>query len=60
MMKQMFSVILLTVAVGAASVLAGPTQAIQEHGKAMLRDAEAWSCTEAWATAAPSCTIAPK
>ena len=40
MMKQMFSVILLTVAVGAASVLAGPTQAIQEHGKAMLRDAE--------------------
>ena len=40
MMKQMLSVVLLTVAVGAASVLAGPTQAIQEHGMAMLRDAE--------------------
>lgn len=40
MMKQMLSVGLFTVAVGAASVLAGPTQAIQEHGKAMLRDAE--------------------
>lgn len=39
MMKQML-VVLLTVAVGAASVLAGPPQAIQEHGKAMLRDAE--------------------
>ena len=40
MLKQMLSVVLLTVAVGAASVLAGPTQAIQEHGKAMLHDAE--------------------
>ena len=40
MLKQMLSVVLLTVAVGVASVLAGPTQAIQEHGKAMLHDAE--------------------
>ena len=40
MMKQMLSAVLLTVAVGAASVLAGPTQAIQEDGKAMLRNAE--------------------
>lgn len=39
-MKQMLSVVILTVAFGAASVLAGPPQAIQEHGKAMLRDAE--------------------
>jgi hypothetical protein len=40
MVKQMFSAVLVTVAVGAASVLAAPPQAIQEHGKAMLRDAE--------------------
>lgn len=40
MMKQMLYAVILTVAVGAASVLAGPAQAIQEHGKAMLRDAE--------------------
>ncbi|BFU88967.1 MAG: hypothetical protein NTAFB01_01540 [Nitrospira sp.] len=40
MLKQMLSVVLFTVAVGVASVLAGPTQAIQEHGKAMLHDAE--------------------
>ncbi|MBS0184146.1 MAG: hypothetical protein JSS39_17305 [Nitrospira sp.] len=40
MMKQMLSVVLLTVAVGVASVLAGSTQAIREHGKAMLHDAE--------------------
>jgi hypothetical protein len=40
MMKQMLYAVILTVAVGAASVLAGPAQAIQEHGKVMLRDAE--------------------
>ena len=40
MLKQMLAVVLFTAAVGAASVLAGPSQAIQEHGKAMLRDAE--------------------
>ncbi len=40
MMKQMLSVVILTVAFGATSVLAGPPQAIQEHGKSMLRDAE--------------------
>jgi hypothetical protein len=40
MTKQMLSAVLLTVAVGAASVLALPPQTIQEHGTAMLRDAE--------------------
>ena len=40
MMKQMLSVVMMTVAFGAASVLAEPSQVIQEHGKAMLRDAE--------------------
>jgi len=40
MLKQILAVVLFTVAVGATSVLAGPSQAIQEHGKAMLRDAE--------------------
>ena len=40
MMTQMFSAVLLAVAVGAAMVLAAPPQAIQEHGRAMLRDAE--------------------
>lgn len=39
MMKQLLSS-MVTVAVWAAPVLAGPPQAIQEHGKAMLRDAE--------------------
>ncbi|MDF0677198.1 MAG: small metal-binding protein SmbP [Nitrospira sp.] len=40
MMKQNLLAVILTVAVGATSVLAGQAQAIQEHGKAMLRDAE--------------------
>lgn len=39
MMKQVLSLI-LTVVVGAAVVWADPPQAIQGHGKAMLRDAE--------------------
>lgn len=39
-MKQMLSAVILTAAVVAAPALAGPLQAIQEHGKAMLRDAE--------------------
>lgn len=39
MMKQMLSLI-LTVVVGEAAVWAGPPQTIQDHGKAMLRDAE--------------------
>lgn len=38
-MKQVFSAVLLTVALEVA-VLATPLQAIQEHGTAMLRDAE--------------------
>ncbi len=40
MMKQMLCAVVLAMAVGAAPILAAPTQAIQEHGKAMLRDAE--------------------
>ena len=40
MMKQMLSAVMLATALGTASVLAGPSQAIQAHGKAMLRDAE--------------------
>lgn len=40
MMKHMCAVVMLAIGLGAASVLAGPPKAIQEHGKAMLRDAE--------------------
>lgn len=39
-MKQILPAIIFTMVVGAAQVLAGPPQAVQEHGKAMLRDAE--------------------
>lgn len=60
MMKQILAVVLLTVAVGTTSVSAGPSQAIQEHGKAMLRDAEDMVMHGGWAAAAPFCTIAPK
>jgi hypothetical protein len=40
MIKQLLSAVIVAVAVGSTPVLAGPSQAIQEHGKAMLRDAE--------------------
>ncbi len=40
MMKQLCAVLILAVGLGATSVSAGPPKAIQEHGKAMLRDAE--------------------
>ncbi len=39
-MRQILSAIILAMAVDTAPVSAGPPQAIQDHGKAMLRDAE--------------------
>jgi hypothetical protein len=40
MIKRILSAVIVAVAVGSTPILAGPPQAIQEHGKAMLRDAE--------------------
>lgn len=58
-MKQVFSAVLLTVALEAA-VLATPPQAIQEHGKAMLRDAEDMVMHGGMGDGGPFDTIAPK
>lgn len=39
-MTQMLPAMIVAMVVGVVPVLAGPPHAIQEHGKAMLRDAE--------------------